>query len=240
MGISIGICEIDAPSALCKDLRVNIIKVRVDDFKGFEDLTGYDHIVSLEKARSLVGDWEVFMKRNRISEETDAIYMDKLKNEDDIRLLEKSAEKICTGWVNLSDVDAKRKDAVISASKKENRLTGWDMLSFDEMNETCATCKLSWDKGRGCIGAFGPNDSLLPEIAKKYGCEIVSSVPKGVETARRYDSKEGAKLVEEVEILRKALPEEGKMMVRRYSGPLDRLEAVAKISVSEGCGFYFF
>ena len=44
----------------------------------------------------------------------------------------------------------------------------------------------------------------------------------------------------EVEILNKALPEEGKMMVRRYSGPVERLEAVARISVEEGCGFYFF
>lgn len=41
-------------------------------------------------------------------------------------------------------------------------------------------------------------------------------------------------------VLREALPVEGKMMVRRYSGPVDRMEAVARIAKSEGCGFYFF
>jgi hypothetical protein len=240
MGISIGICEMEAPNALCRNLRKDMVKVRVDDVSGFEDIAGHDQIVSLEDARSLVGDWEAFMKRNRISDDTDAIYMDKLKVEDDIKTLGKKAKDICTGWVTLSNVDPKRKDAVISASKKENRLTGWDMLSFDEMNEMCSKCTLSWDKGRGCIGAFGPDESLLPGIAEKYKCEIVASVPKGAKSGRIYDSKDGAKLAKEIEILKEALPVEGKMMVRRYSGPLERLEAVSKISVSEGCGFYFF
>ena len=240
MGISIGIREIDAPSASCKNLRKEVIKVRMDDIKGFEDMVSYDHIVTLDKAHSVMSDWEAFVKRNKVNAETDAIYMDKLKDEEDIKLLSKHADKVCTGWIMLADVDNGKKDSVISASKKENRLTGWDMLSFDEMNEMCANCPLSWDKGRGCIGSFGPNDSLLPGIAEKYKCEIVASIPKGAAEGRIYDSNDAAKLIKEVEILNKALPEEGKMMVRRYSGPVERLEAVAKISVSEGCGFYFF
>ena len=132
------------------------------------------------------------------------------------------------------------KDEVISKASPEDRLTGWDMLSFDEMNEMCANCPLSWDKGRGCIGAFGPDNSLLPEIAGRHGCGIVASVPDAVKEGRRFTPEDAKELLREVEVLRAALPEEGKMMVRRYSGPVDRMEAVAKISVSEGCGFFFF
>jgi hypothetical protein len=240
MGISIGIRETEAKSALCRELRMNVIKVRVDNVAGMEKLAGYDDIVSLADARSLVGDWEAFLKRNRINAETDAIYMDKLKNDPDIQLLKPKAVRTSTGWVDMSKVGASEKEKVLAASKRENRLTGWDMLSFDEMNEMCLKCKLSWDKGRGCIGSFGPNDSLLPGIAEKRGCKIVASVPEGVRTGRNYTPDDAKMLLKEIEILTKALPEEGKMMVRRYEGPLERMNAVANISVSEGCGFYFF
>ena len=240
MGISIGICEMDAKNALCRDLRKNIIRVRVDNISGMEGLVEYDDIVSLDNAKSLVGDWEAFLKRNRINAETDAVYMDKVKDDEDVKLLKPKAVRTSTGWVVMEKVKGSDKERVIAASRKENRLTGWDMLSFDEMNEMCGKCKLSWDKGRGCIGSFGPNDSLLPDIAEKKGCKIVASVPEGARTGRIYTPDEAKTLLKEIDILTKALPEEGKMMVRRYGGPLERMQAVADISVSEGCGFYFF
>ena len=68
----------------------------------------------------------------------------------------------------------------------------------------------------------------------------MASVPDAVKDGRRFTPEDAKELLREVEVLRAALPEEGKMMVRRYSGPVDRMEAVAKISVSEGCGFFFF
>jgi hypothetical protein len=219
---------------------MNVIRVRVDDIAGMENLAGYDDIVSLEDAKALAGDWGAFLKRNRINAETDAVYMDKLKNDADIALLKPKAVRTSTGWVEMSKVPASDKEKVLAASKKENRLTGWDMLSFEEMNEMCLECKISWDKGRGCIGSFGPNDSLLPGIAEKRECRIVASVPDGVKTGRVYTPEDAEALLKEIEILTQALPEEGKMMVRRYEGPLERMNAVANISVNEGCGFYFF
>ncbi|MDR0309388.1 MAG: hypothetical protein LBH88_01325 [Candidatus Methanoplasma sp.] len=240
MGISIGIYESEAKSALCRDLRKNVVRVRVDDVSGMEKLAGYDDVVSLDDARSLVGDWDAFLKRNRISAETDAIYMDKLKNDADIGLLRPKAKRVSTGWVDMDKVSGSDKEKVLAASKKENRLTGWDMLSFDEMNEMCQKCTLSWDKGRGCIGSFGPDDSLLPGIAEKRGCKIIASVPEGAKNGRKYTPDDAKTLLKEIGILTAALPEEGKMMVRRYSGPLERMTAVAEISVREGCGFYFF
>ncbi|MCL2147725.1 MAG: hypothetical protein FWH47_00055 [Methanomassiliicoccaceae archaeon] len=240
MGISIGICETEAKSALCRDLRMNVVRVRVDDGSGLEGLAGHDDVVSLEEAKALVGDWEAFLKRNRVSAETDAVYMDKLKNEGDIELLRPRAVRKSTGWVDMGKVSAADRERALASSKKENRLTGWDMLSFDEMNDTCGKCKLSWDKGRGCIGSFGPADSLLPGIAEKRGCAITASVPDGARDGRVYTPEDAAALLKEIELLTNALPEEGKMMVRRYSGSLERMGAVANISVSEGCGFYFF
>ncbi|MBO7205676.1 MAG: hypothetical protein J6V08_04585, partial [Candidatus Methanomethylophilaceae archaeon] len=65
----------------------------------------------------------------------------------------------------------------------------------------------------------------VPDIAKE--CKVLSSA-------------DAEKLLKECEILETALPEEGKMAVRRYAGPVERMKAVAEISIKEGCGFYFF
>ena len=240
MGINIGICETEAPSAPCRELRANIVKVHLDDPTGYEQYMERDVKVDLETARQAVGDWDAFIKRNRINPDTDAIYIDKVKKEEDRAVLEPLSESVCTGWITTEGLPGDVKDEVISKASPEDRLTGWDMLSFDEMNEMCANCPLSWDKGRGCIGAFGPDNSLLPEIAGRHGCPIVASVPDAVKEGKRFTPEDAEELLREVGVLREALPEEGKMMVRRYSGPVDRMEAVARISVSEGCGFFFF
>ena len=108
------------------------------------------------------------------------------------------------------------------------------------MNELCSKCPLSWDKGRGCIGAFGPENSKLPEIAAKYNCPITASALKSAKDHKIFSSADAEDLLKEVEILKDALPKEGKVYVNRYKGPVERMEAVAKISVSEGCGWYFF
>ena len=240
MGINIGICETEAPSAPCRELRGNIVKVHLEDPSGFEEHMEYDVKVDLDTAKEAVGDWDAFIKRNRINPETDAVYMDKVKKDDDRALLEPLAQRVCTGWIVVEGLPEDVRGQVLERAGSEDRLTGWDMLSFDEMNEMCANCPLSWDKGRGCIGAFGPDNSLLPEIAGRHGCPIVASVPDAVREGKRFTFEDAEELLREVAVLREALPEEGKMMVRRYSGPVDRMEAVAKISVSEGCGFFFF
>ena len=240
MGINIGICETEAPSAPCRELRANIVKVHLDDPSGFEEYMEYDTKVDLDTAKKAVGDWDAFIKRNRINPETDAVYMDKVKKDDDRATLEPLAQRVCTGWIVTEGLPDDVREKVLAKAGADDRLTGWDMLSFDEMNDMCANCPLSWDKGRGCIGAFGPDNSLLPEIAGRHGCPIVASVPDAVKEGKRFTPEDAEELLREVGVLREALPEEGKMMVRRYSGPVDRMESVARISVSEGCGFFFF
>ncbi|MBR4686653.1 hypothetical protein PED39_00275 [Methanomassiliicoccales archaeon LGM-RCC1] len=240
MGINIGICEMEAKSASCRELRSTIIRVHVDKTEGFEDILQYEDIVDLETAKKAVGDWDAFIKRNRINEETDAVYMSKVKKDEDIALLQPLSKKVCTGWIAMEGLPEDKKQAVLKVASKDDIITGWDQLEFDEMNEMCAKCPLSWDKGRGCIGAFGPDTSKLPEIAAKYNCPITASAPESSKSHKIFTPKDAEALLKEVEILRDALPKEGKVFVNRYGGPVDRMEAVAKISVAEGCGWYFF
>ena len=65
MGISIAICEKEAPSAPCAKLKKEIRKYLVDDYKQFGDAAEYDEIVSIEDAKAIFSDYEAFMKRNR-------------------------------------------------------------------------------------------------------------------------------------------------------------------------------
>lgn len=238
MGINIGIMEMEAPSAPCRALRSEVVRVHMADVSGFEEAAVYDEFVPYDKAKAAFPDWEAFVKRNRLNEEADAVYLGKIKRAEDLEALAPLAERRCTGWVVLTDVPGPRRDEAVS--RADDRVTGWDCLDFDGMNEMCGSCPLSWDKGRGCIGAFGPDNSLLPEIASRHGCPLVASVPQAAAEDRRFSPDDAEELLREVGVLRAVLPEEGKMMVRRYSGPVDRLEAVARISMSEGCGFHFF
>ena len=240
MGINIGICEMEAKNALCKDLRSDLIRVHVDELGEFEDIVQYEEVIDLATAKKKVGDWDAFIKRNRINAETDAVYLSKVKKEEDIALLKPLAKKVYTGWIILEGLPEDRKEAVLKVASKDDVVTGWDELEFDEMNELCSKCPLSWDKGRGCIGAFGPENSKLPEIAAKYNCPITASALKSAKDHKIFSSADAEDLLKEVEILKDALPKEGKVYVNRYKGPVERMEAVAKISVSEGCGWYFF
>lgn len=240
VGISIAICEKDAPSAPCAGLKKRITKLLVSDVSPFGDAAEYDLVVPLDDAKGLFEDYDAFMKRNRINAETDVIYMEKVKKAEDLALLEPKAVKRHTGWVVASMLDDAGMDEALNLSKPENRMTAWDELDFDEGAAMCVSCPLSWDKGRGCIGAYGPDSSQLPEIASRRGCPIIASAPEGAKSGRMYTPEEAEQMAKEALVLEEALPEEGKMAVRRYSGPVERLKAVADISIREGCGFYFF
>ncbi|HKM09155.1 MAG TPA: hypothetical protein VJX93_01520 [Candidatus Methanomethylophilaceae archaeon] len=240
MGINIAIKETECPSALCKERKLKTVRVLAANPERFGDAAETIKTVSKSDAENAVGDWESFVKRNKLSKDTEIVHMDLMKDEDDISSLEPLVKESYSGWVELAELDESKRQEAIDDSLPENRTTEWELVSFDEMKETCSICKVSWDKGRGCMGTFGPDNSLLPEIAGRHGCSIVASVPESASSGRMFTSEDAAKLLEEVETLRKALPEEGKMMVRRYSGPVDRMEQVALISIEEGCGFYFF
>jgi len=240
MGINIGICETECQHAPCRELKLKVLRVRVPadgEFAAYEDV---DDKVTLEDAAKASGNLEALLKRNRINAETDAVYMEKVKKDDDRALLQPYAKKTPTGWVSLDKLSFQLQQKALAVSDKDDRVTVWDQVEFDEMNEMCSKCPLSWDKGRGCLGSFGPDDSALPQIAAKSDCPLVTKVPELAKTAQHLTPQDAAELLREIALLRPALVADSKMAVRRYSGPLDRMEAVANISVSEGCSFYFF
>jgi type I site-specific restriction endonuclease len=79
----------------------------------------------------------------------------------------------------------------------------------------------------------------LPSIAEKNGCKTIANVPRYAKDGTKLSPDDAKRLLDEVKTLREKLPLEGKVMVRRYSGVLDRLEAVANTCIRFGTRFYF-
>jgi len=242
LGISIAICETDSNEALCKSGKNNFKKVFLKDVKGFEDYAEWDMTMPSPQAKDVMGaEWEGFLKRNRIDPEAEVIYMEKVKNDVDRAHLAPSMKKTYTGWLFLEKAPEDLRKKMIERSSSDDRLTGWDMLSFEEMGETCKKCGLSWDKGRGCIGDFGPESSLLPQVAKKHGLPIIANVVESAKSKKTFSGEDAKELLREVEVLRQKLPEEpkGKLLMSRYGGVLERLEGVANIALKYKTRFYF-
>ncbi|MCL2143483.1 MAG: hypothetical protein FWH44_04415 [Methanomassiliicoccaceae archaeon] len=240
MSISMAICETECGNALCRRQKENVLKVLVRDPGNYGDAAEFDVIIALNDALRMFGDADGFVKRNKIGKDVCTLHYDMIRDDNDRSVLEKAMTRNFTGWVDVSKMNGADAKALISMSSPEDRQTEWDMLSFDEMGEVCKKCRLSWDKGRGCLGSFGPDNSALPEIASRHGCKITASVPAGVSAGRVYTKDDAVILCGEIAVLRNALAAEGKQAVHRYGGAVDRLEAVAKISAEEGCGFRFF
>ncbi|MGD0057059.1 MAG: hypothetical protein ABSB83_04285 [Methanomassiliicoccales archaeon] len=240
LGISIAINELDSDESLCKAKKTSTLKVHLNSIAEYERYAEFDLVVDPEDAKKALGaDWETFLKRNRIDAAVQTIYVEKIKNDADRQMMTPIAKKLYNGWIPLANLPDDVTKGLRAMADTNNRLTDWDMLSFDELNETCARCPLSWDNKRGCIGTFGPENSLLPSIAEKYGCKIVASVPKYAKDRTMLTTEDAKRLLEEVKVLREKLPAEGKTMVRRYDGVLDRLKAVADTCVKYGARFYF-
>lgn len=239
MAITIAVCEMEAAGAVCREKKADYRKIIVDNPADYPDRAEIDLIVPLEKAKAAVGDWAEFAKRNRIAEDSFEVHISLLRDENDIETLTPLAEEIMNGWINVVGMPHDEVEAIIDKVGRSAVVTAWEALTFDELKEACLSCPLSWDKGRGCIGNFGPDDSLLPRIAKKHGCPIIASVPEAAKSGKIFQSSDADALAKEVAHLQEILPSEGKMMVRRYSGPLERLGEVAKVSMEQGCGFYF-
>lgn len=175
MGYNIAICETECEKAPCREMKLHPVKILLAD--KYPELQTYDEIVSLEDAGKAVGDIASFLSRNRLSEDTDRIYMSKVKKAEDIEALSKYAKKVPTGWADLDALGEADRKKALSAGDPENIITEWQDADVDT-SEICAKCPLAWNKGRNCLETFGPDNTLLPEIAKKAGCPIVAGVPE--------------------------------------------------------------
>ncbi len=240
MGISIAICELDSDESLCKEGKLSILKARLDDVSGYEACADYDEVVSAADAKKAMGgDWDAFLKRNRLDAEKESFLLGKIKNEEDAAKLRGVASKEYSGWIDLSCLSPEQAKAVKNKAGEDNLMSQWNTIPLDETNAICGKCVMSWDKGRGCLGNFGPENSQLPEIAAKHNCTIVASVPELAKSGKKLTPEEAKQLSTECKVLREKLPEEGKSPARRYGGVVDRLEIVADLCASKGVRLYF-
>lgn len=236
------ISELDTDKALCKTKKLTLAKVYVDDPSKWADLVEVDKVVDLKKARAKLGKegLDAVLKRSRLDPEGDELFLEKVKNLDDQKALGPFVSEVKTNWILVEKVPSARKAEVLKAANKANSVTEWDLVEFDDMYATCAKCGLSWDNKKGCVGNFGPSGSPVPELSRKYGLSLLSKVDELAEKKTLLTAKDAEKLLQEVKVLRERSPAEGKMIVRRIEGTLNRLEALAKCSKEHGVGFYFF
>jgi hypothetical protein len=240
MGISMAICELDSVNSLCKNDKETIIKARLPSVKGLEACADYDETVMTADAKKVfASDWEGFLKRNRLDEDKESFLLEKIKKEEDAAKLRPVAKKVYTGWVVLAKMSPAQAQEAQRTAGPDNLLTKWDTVPLDETNVICGKCPMSWDKGRGCIGSFGPETSQLPEIAKKHGLAIVARVPELAASREKLSAADAKKLADECRVLKDKLEAEGKGPARRYGGVVERMELMADLCAKNGMRLYF-
>jgi len=242
MGLNMAITELDSDKALCKGKKLSTVKVFIEDPARWEKYVEVDRMVDLKKATEKLGQEKIdaFLKKSRLKVEGDEFYLEKVKDESDRKMFQPFVKEVKTKWILVEKVPSAERKDLVSAAKKENTVTDWDMLEFDEMYATCAKCGMSWDNKKGCVGNFGPSGSPVPELAKKYGLKLLAGVNELAEAKKVLSPDEAEILLKEVKVLREKSPAEGKMIVRRIEGTLNRLEAMANCSKDFKVGFYFF
>ncbi len=242
MGLNMAITELESSKSLCRDSKRTMARAYVKDPEKWADLVEVDRIVDLKKARADLGSdrLEGILKRSRAKVEGDELYLEKIKDPADQKALGPFVVELKTNWIAMSKVPQGRRSAVLEAAVSEDSVTEWDLLEFDEMYETCAKCPLSWDNKKGCVGNFGPSTSPVPDLAKKFRLNILANVEELASKKEILSSEDATRLLEETKVLREKTPAEGKMMVRRIEGTLNRLEAMAGCSKEYDVGFYFF
>jgi len=242
MAINMAITELESDKALCRNKKLSTVKVFFDEPGRYEKYMEVDRIVDLKKAIEKLGKekMDAFSKKTRLKVEGDELYLEKVKDEADRKMLEPFVKEVKTKWVLLEKVPSELRNEMTGAAKKENQITEWDLLEFDEMYATCGKCGLSWDNKKGCVGNFGPSASPVPDLAKKLGLPLLAKANELAEQKKILTPKDAEELLKEVKVLREKSPAEGKMIVRRIEGTLNRLEAIATCSKDHDLGFYFF
>lgn len=242
MAINMAITELESEKALCKNKKLTTVKVFYDEPGRWEKYMEVDRIVDLKKAAEKLGKdkMDAFFKKTRLKPEGDELYLEKVKDDADRKMLEPFVKEVMTKWVLVEKVPSEMRKDVIAEAKKENVVTEWDLLEFDEMYATCGKCGLSWDSKKGCVGNFGPSASPVPDLAKKLALPLLSKVNELAEQKKVLTAKDADEILKEVKVLREKAPAEGKAIAHRIEGTLNRLDAIAKCAKDYNVGFYFF
>ena len=243
MGLNMAITELDSEKALCRKKKMTVAKVKLSDPGQFDQYVEVERKIEIPKATEKLGQTKMdeIFKRSRLrAVEVEEMSVEKIKDPADQKTLAPFMKEIKTGWIQMEKVPAEKRKAIETAAAKDDSVTEWDLVEFDDMYATCAKCEMSWDNKKGCVGNFGPSGSPVPELARKYGLNILAKVDDLGAKKTMLTSKDAEKLLEEVKVIRERSPAEGKLIVRRIEGTLNRLESMAKCARDFGVGFYFF
>jgi hypothetical protein len=240
MGLNMAVNELESEKALCKEKKLSVVKVFLSDPGRWDKYVETDKVVDLKKAAEKLGKekMDAFFKKSRVKADGDEMYLEKAKDEADRKMFMPFVREVKTNWIVMAKVPEGERKALEAAAK--DKVTQWDEVEFDDMYATCAKCGLSWDNKKGCVGNFGPSGSPVPDLAKKYGLNLLSSVNELAESKKVLSPKDAETLLAEIKTLKEKIPAEGKMIVRRTEGTFARLESIAKCARDCKVGFYFF
>lgn len=240
MSVTLAIKEMDTEKALCRDAKNRTVQVFLSDNTKFAKYCEVKRWIDLAAAEKELGADKLgeIKKRNKVRSKRD-IPPDKIKDRGDLTTLKPFMGEEVTHWATVENIPRDAQQQIMNSGLVTDAMNAWDMLSLEDMTATCAKCSLSWDKGRGCVATLMGENSPLPEMAKKYGTSFLAGISNYIEQKKVFGPAEAKTVLKEVQDLRNKLPAEGKMMVRRLSGVLDRLEAVAEISSDHKISFYF-
>ena len=93
------------------------------------------------------------------------------------------------GIVRIGIVVDSNKDALCFDLRHEMGETGdlrkskWEIIPQEQQAETCSKCPLAWNNG-SCEGRCGSCSLRLPNLAKRFGLEIIAGIPKAHEESR--------------------------------------------------------
>lgn len=171
MGLNMAITELESDKALCKGKKLSTVKVFLDDPSRWEKYVEVDRVVDLRKATEKLGKDKIdaFVKKSRLKIEGDELYLEKVKDDADKKMFEPFVKEVKTKWILLEKAPSDQRKDIASAAKKENIVTEWDMLDFEEMYATCAKCGLSWDNKKGLSATLGPLDPPCQSSLRSTG-----------------------------------------------------------------------
>src|SRR5512136_222506 len=115
MAINMAITELESEKALCKNKKLTTVKVFFEQPGRWEKYMEVDRIVDLKKAAEKLGKekMDAFFKKTRLKPEGDELYLEKVKDEADRKMLEPFVKEVKTKWVLVEKVPGEmRKDVV--------------------------------------------------------------------------------------------------------------------------------
>src|SRR5512137_1228546 len=108
MGLNMAITEIESDKALCKGKKLSTVKVFLDDPGRWDRYVEVDRIVNIKAATEKLGQekLDAILKKARLKVEGDELFLEKVKDPENQKLLAPFVKEVKTKWVLVEKVPA--------------------------------------------------------------------------------------------------------------------------------------